>query len=52
MSVVPPEERSHWGRKIALGEFVTSVEVLPPKGVDAKKTLDSQSPVLAETVYR
>ena len=39
--VVPPEERSHWGRKIALGEFVTSVEVLPPKGVDAKKTLDS-----------
>jgi len=39
--VVPPEERSAWGRKIALGEFVTSVEVLPPKGVDAKKTLDS-----------
>ena len=39
--VVPPEERSHWGRKIARGEFVTSVEVLPPKGVDAKKTLDS-----------
>lgn len=39
--VVPPEERSAWGRKIASGEFVTSVEVLPPKGVDAKKTLDS-----------
>jgi homocysteine S-methyltransferase len=39
--VVPPEERSHWGGKIARGEFVTSVEVLPPKGVDAKKTLDS-----------
>ena len=39
--VVPPEERSAWGRKIAHGEFVTSVEVLPPKGVDAKKTLDS-----------
>ena len=39
--VVPPEERSGWGRKIAHGEFVTSVEVLPPKGVDAKKTLDS-----------
>ena len=39
--VVPPEERSEWGRKIAHGEFVTSVEVLPPKGVDAKKTLDS-----------
>jgi homocysteine S-methyltransferase len=41
LHVVPPEERSHWGRKIARGEFVTSVEVLPPKGVDAKKTLDS-----------
>jgi len=39
--VVPPEQRSNWGRKIALGEFVTSVEVLPPKGVDSKKTLDS-----------
>ncbi|HEV8367853.1 MAG TPA: bifunctional homocysteine S-methyltransferase/methylenetetrahydrofolate reductase [Pyrinomonadaceae bacterium] len=41
ITVVPPEKRSAWGRKIALGEFVTSVEVLPPKGVDSKKTLDS-----------
>jgi homocysteine S-methyltransferase len=41
IQVVPPEERSAWGRKIARGEFVTSVEVLPPKGVEAKKTLDS-----------
>ncbi|HEV2833849.1 MAG TPA: bifunctional homocysteine S-methyltransferase/methylenetetrahydrofolate reductase [Pyrinomonadaceae bacterium] len=41
VNVVPPEERSKWGRKIASGEFVTSVEVLPPKGVDAQKTLDS-----------
>jgi homocysteine S-methyltransferase len=41
IKVVPPEERSQWGAKIAHGEFVTSVEVLPPKGVDAKKTLDS-----------
>ena len=41
VKVVPPEERSAWGRKIAQGEFVTSVEVLPPKGVDAQKTLDS-----------
>ncbi len=41
VEVVPPAERSKWGRKIALGEFVTSVEVLPPKGVDAQKTLDS-----------
>src|SRR5215510_10063615 len=41
IKVVPPEERSKWGRKIERGEFVTSVEVLPPKGVDAEKTLDS-----------
>ena len=41
IKVVPPEERSNWSRKIARGEFVTSVEVLPPKGVDAQKTLDS-----------
>jgi methionine synthase / methylenetetrahydrofolate reductase(NADPH) len=41
IKIVAPEERSKWGRKIALGEFVTSVEVLPPKGVDAHKTLDS-----------
>src|SRR5256886_11568441 len=41
IKVVPSEERSHWSRKITLGQFVTSVEVLPPKGVDAKKTLDS-----------
>ena len=28
ITVVPPEERSNWARKIARGEFVTSVEVL------------------------
>lgn len=39
--VIPAVERSKWARKIALGEFVTSVEVLPPKGCDAQKTLDS-----------
>ncbi|HMO81662.1 MAG TPA: bifunctional homocysteine S-methyltransferase/methylenetetrahydrofolate reductase [Pyrinomonadaceae bacterium] len=39
--VVPAVERSNWSRKVALGEFVTSVEVLPPKGCDAVKTLDS-----------
>jgi methionine synthase / methylenetetrahydrofolate reductase (NADH) len=41
IQVVPPEERSLWSRKITNGEFVTSVEVLPPKGCDARKTLDS-----------
>ncbi len=41
VEVVPMEDRSRWSRKIAHGEFVTSVEVLPPKGCDAEKTLDS-----------
>ncbi|MGH7568292.1 MAG: bifunctional homocysteine S-methyltransferase/methylenetetrahydrofolate reductase [Gemmatimonadales bacterium] len=29
---VPLSERSGWGRKLAAGEFVTSVELLPPRG--------------------
>ncbi len=41
VTVIPPEDRSRWSAKIARGEFVTSVEVLPPKGCDAQKTLDS-----------
>lgn len=41
VSVVPLAERSNWGNKIANGNFVTSVEVLPPKGCDAEKTLAS-----------
>ncbi|MEZ5426091.1 MAG: bifunctional homocysteine S-methyltransferase/methylenetetrahydrofolate reductase [Pyrinomonadaceae bacterium] len=40
---VSPLERSNWSRKVALGEFVTSVEVLPPKGVTAEKTLSNIS---------
>ncbi|MER3430827.1 MAG: bifunctional homocysteine S-methyltransferase/methylenetetrahydrofolate reductase [Blastocatellia bacterium] len=41
VSVIDPLERSKWSRKIALGEFVTSVEVLPPKGCDPTATLES-----------
>lgn len=41
VQVVPAEQRSKWAAKVARGEFVTSVEVLPPKGCDATKTLDS-----------
>jgi homocysteine S-methyltransferase len=43
VEVVAPEARSNWSRKVARGEFVTSVEVLPPKGCDAEKTLESIS---------
>ena len=41
VQVVPQENRSNWARKIVRGEFVTSVEVLPPKGCDPAKTLES-----------
>ena len=41
VTVVPAEERSNWARKIAKGEFVTTVEVLPPKGCNPWKTLDA-----------
>jgi len=30
----PLAERSNWGRKIATGELVTTVEIMPPKGID------------------
>src|SRR2546427_1409131 len=41
VTVVPAEERSNWARKIAKGDFVTTVEVLPPKGCNPWKTLDA-----------
>jgi methionine synthase I (cobalamin-dependent)/5,10-methylenetetrahydrofolate reductase len=37
---VPLAERSRWGRKLAAGEFVTSVEIVPPKGVDPSPMLE------------
>ena len=41
---VPLAERSKWGGKIARGEFVTSVEIVPPRGVDASKMIrDTQA---------
>lgn len=30
----PLAERSHYGAKLARGEFITTVEIVPPKGVD------------------
>src|ERR1700693_4332092 len=36
----PLEERSNLGAKLARGEFVTMVEVVPPKGTDITKELD------------
>ncbi|HJR62802.1 MAG TPA: bifunctional homocysteine S-methyltransferase/methylenetetrahydrofolate reductase [Gemmatimonadaceae bacterium] len=37
---VPLAERSRWGARIAAGEFVTSVEIVPPRGVDATRMLE------------
>jgi methionine synthase I (cobalamin-dependent)/5,10-methylenetetrahydrofolate reductase len=36
---VPLAERSRWGKKVAVGEFVTSVVIVPPRGVDASRML-------------
>ncbi|HEX5438450.1 MAG TPA: bifunctional homocysteine S-methyltransferase/methylenetetrahydrofolate reductase, partial [Gemmatimonadaceae bacterium] len=36
---IPLADRSRWARKIACGEFVTSVEIVPPRGVDASTML-------------
>src|SRR3954453_2908992 len=38
---VPLEDRSTLGKKLALGEFVTMVEVVPPKGIDVGKEMDA-----------
>src|SRR5215467_1143923 len=41
-SITPPpiSQRSSLGRKLAAGEFVTLVEVVPPKGVDFRKEIE------------
>lgn len=38
---VPPAERSRLGAKIVAGEFVTTVEIVPPKGCDPTDMLES-----------
>jgi homocysteine S-methyltransferase len=38
-AVKPLAERSNLGRKLAAGEFVTMVEIVPPKGSDPAKEL-------------
>ena len=38
-AAVPFAERSRWAGKIARGQFVTSVEIVPPRGVDASRML-------------
>lgn len=41
---VPLGERSRFGAKLAAGQFVTSVEIVPPRGIDTSKLeLDAQA---------
>ncbi len=39
-ATVPLAERSRLGAKIAAGEFVTMVEIVPPKGIDIRKEVE------------
>jgi methionine synthase / methylenetetrahydrofolate reductase(NADPH) len=36
----PLAERSSWGRKLAAGEFLTTVEIVPPRGSNPEPMLD------------
>ena len=38
---IPVAQRSNLGKKLAAGEFVTSVEITPPRGCDPKRVLKS-----------
>jgi homocysteine S-methyltransferase len=40
VAMVPLAQRSNWGRKIAAGELVTTVEILPPRGIDPTKMIE------------
>src|SRR6266852_8262909 len=37
---IPMAKRSRLGAKIAAGEFVTMVEIVPPKGIDIRKEIE------------
>ncbi len=39
VTVLPFPERSHWASKIAAGRLVTTVEIVPPRGISAEKML-------------
>ncbi len=39
VAVTPLADRSRWGRKLAGGELVTTVEIVPPKGISPAKML-------------
>ncbi len=50
VETVPMERRSNWGRKIAAGEFVTTIEITPPKGPDPDSMVESVRAIRAAGV--
>jgi len=40
IAAVPLQERSALGAKLARGEFLTMVEIVPPKGIDIRKEVE------------
>ncbi|HKG21867.1 MAG TPA: bifunctional homocysteine S-methyltransferase/methylenetetrahydrofolate reductase [Blastocatellia bacterium] len=41
IEITPREQKSKFAAKISAGEFVTSVEIVPPKGCDPSRMLES-----------
>src|SRR5579859_2794450 len=46
----PLAARSHWGKKIANGEFVTTIEITPPKGPNPESMIQSVQSIKAAGV--
>ncbi|HEX8169302.1 MAG TPA: bifunctional homocysteine S-methyltransferase/methylenetetrahydrofolate reductase [Thermoanaerobaculia bacterium] len=46
----PMEARSRWGEKIARGEFVTTIEITPPKGANPENMVTSVHAIKAAGV--
>ena len=47
---IPLAKRSHWGSKIAKGEFVTTIEITPPKGPNPDAMVESVKTIKAAGV--
>jgi methionine synthase I (cobalamin-dependent)/5,10-methylenetetrahydrofolate reductase len=46
----PMAKRSNWGRKLAAGEFVTTIEITPPKGANPDTMVESVRTIRAAGV--
>jgi 5,10-methylenetetrahydrofolate reductase len=47
---VPMAARSNWGKRITAGEFVTTIEITPPKGPNPDKMIESVRSIKAAGV--